>query len=181
MAGQLRGGQREKRSARRGWGPSPPPRSPDRRARPRGRAGAGSPRQVSGGRAACSAALPPRRGAVALGGAPRGWGCPGWPQARAGPDPEAVPRTVPGLGCFGGRERGGRRLLSRFEQLRPSPLRGPGQAGQLPRRARARREIGESEQPTKSGPLKSLKIVLRTKSKVLIGARFFVLFFNSQR
>lgn len=104
MAGQLRGGQREKRSARRGA------EAPHRRpgaltaARARGRAGAGSPRQVSGGRAACSAALPPRRGAVALGSprpheagavlAGRGLG--------QGRTLEAVPRTVPGLGCFGG-------------------------------------------------------------------------------
>lgn len=71
-----------------GWrsrGRSLPPRGPDRRAR--GRAGAGSRRrQVSGGRASCSAALLPRSGAVALarpgpheaGDVPgRGWGSAG--------------------------------------------------------------------------------------------------------
>ena len=155
------GGEPERR--RRSRGSSPPPRSPDHRAR--GRAGADAqrlrPRQVSGRRAACSAALLPRRGAVALGRpgpheagavlARRGKG-----QGRA---LEAVPRSTPGLGCFGGGKVAGRRPLARFEQLRPTSYGAPARPGALRGWARARREIeavcAASQNPPLSGPLKS--------------------------
>lgn len=81
--------------------PPPASRGPDRRAR--GRVGAGWPRrqrlQVSGGRAACSAALPPRRGVVAFArpGPHEAGAVPGRGRERAWPGqvPEAAPALYP--------------------------------------------------------------------------------------